>query len=258
MIRQTITAFRTLSILPLPGKDAKNLFSSIPVFSIVGFFMGIIFLVVYIPLRMLIPELSLISSIILVLITSAFTGGLHLDGFADVFDAFLSNKNKEETLKILKDSRIGTFGGLALIFNLLLKVSLTEYIFNYPDLILIIPFSFVFSRIAQGFVLITVPYVRDNTGTGFNYSAYLINNKLRIIILTTISLIVWYTAFGFVSGFLFVLFGLVSGIIPVVIFILICKKKIGGITGDCIGTVNELFEIMFVFTGIVLHLLNIF
>lgn len=258
MIRQTITAFRTLSILPLPGKNAKNMVSSIPFFSLVGFFMGVLFIAVFIPLRLFIPDLSFISSIIVVLLCSVFTGGLHLDGIADIFDAFLGGRTKEEILKILKDPRLGTFGVLAVVFDLLLKISFTEYIFKNPELILIIPIGFIFSRIAQGYILISVPYVRDSNGTGFHYSAYLINNKVRIIILTTVGLLIWYIACGFVSGFLFILCGLVTGILSVLIFILVCKKKIGGITGDCIGTVNELFEIMFVFTGIVLHYLNIF
>ncbi|WP_041721009.1 adenosylcobinamide-GDP ribazoletransferase [Alkaliphilus metalliredigens] len=50
------------------------------------------------------------------------TGGLHLDGLGDTFDGLYSNRNKETILEIMKDSRLGTNGVLAMVFILLLKL----------------------------------------------------------------------------------------------------------------------------------------
>lgn len=258
MLKPLVTAIRTLTILPVPGKDTEDLASSIPFFPFAGFIIGIVFTGLYIALKILIPDLLFINSVILVLATTILTGGLHLDGIGDVFDAFPGGKSKEKILKILKDSRLGTFGMLAVFFDLFIKISFTQYVFKYTELILIIPFSFIFGRVAQGIILISVPYARDSKGTGFHYSAYKKTKKVLFFIFVIISFIFWYVLTGFISGFLFILIPLIAGLLSFFIFILICKRKLGGITGDCVGAVNELFEITFVLSCIILHYLKIF
>ena len=56
------------------------------------------------------------------------TGGLHLDGLGDTFDGIYSNRSRERILEIMKDSRLGTNGALAIILVLLLKVALIHSI----------------------------------------------------------------------------------------------------------------------------------
>jgi len=64
--------------------------------------------------------MSVVASIVL-------TGALHEDGFADTADGFLGGRDREERLAILRDSRHGTYGVLALILSMLLRVAaLTE------------------------------------------------------------------------------------------------------------------------------------
>jgi len=67
------------------------------------------------------------AALISVVASIALTGALHEDGFADTADGFLGGRDREERLAILRDSRHGTYGVLALILSMLLRVAaLTE------------------------------------------------------------------------------------------------------------------------------------
>ena len=63
-----------------------------------------------------------ISAIVITLIEVLTTGGLHIDGLGDTFDAIYSNRDKERILEIMKDSRLGTNSLLAIMFLILLKI----------------------------------------------------------------------------------------------------------------------------------------
>jgi adenosylcobinamide-GDP ribazoletransferase len=61
-------------------------------------------------------------ALLVVLILTTLTGGLHLDGLADTADALSAGNDRERVLQILRDSRIGSFGAIALIFVIVMKV----------------------------------------------------------------------------------------------------------------------------------------
>ena len=67
------------------------------------------------------PISSLLGDALILTIWIWLSGGLHLDGFADSVDGFLGGHNKEEILKIMKDSSTGAKGVVALVSLLLLK-----------------------------------------------------------------------------------------------------------------------------------------
>jgi adenosylcobinamide-GDP ribazoletransferase len=50
------------------------------------------------------------------------TGGLHLDGLTDCFDGMLNASSRERRLEIMKDPRLGTFGGIGVFLAILLKI----------------------------------------------------------------------------------------------------------------------------------------
>lgn len=64
-----------------------------------------------------------VGAVAYVLALVLLTGGFHLDGLADTCDGIFSARSRERMLEIMKDSRLGTFGGLALVFSILIKVS---------------------------------------------------------------------------------------------------------------------------------------
>ena len=74
---------------------------------------------------LLVPYNKLVASFLALLVTIILTGGLHIDGLSDTFDGFMACKDKEETMKIMKDSRIGVFGVLSIILLLIFKFILS-------------------------------------------------------------------------------------------------------------------------------------
>lgn len=92
-------------------------------------------------------------------ISALVTGAFHEDGFADTTDGFGGGWTKEDVLRIMQDSRIGSFGALGLVLLILLKiqaVSLIELAWVGPTLIL----ASAFSRFISTTFVFTHTYVR--------------------------------------------------------------------------------------------------
>ena len=131
LIRVFVTALRTLTIIPVPGKDTDKFYLSIIFFPFIGAFLGAVYFGLNYLLETFMPQLALLNAGFLLLALTVLTGALHADGLADTADAFFSRKPKEKTLEILKDSRLGTFGTAALVFDFLLKFILYYFINNF-------------------------------------------------------------------------------------------------------------------------------
>ena len=89
-------------------------------YPVVGLIIGLIDMVVYLLVCQILPE---IYGIIFALLANFFvTGAFHLDGLSDTADGIYSARTRERMLEIMKDSRIGTNGGIAMCFDIMLKV----------------------------------------------------------------------------------------------------------------------------------------
>lgn len=86
-----------------------------------------------------------LTAFVLVLLSAALSGGLHLDGWADTGDAYFSYRERDKRLEIMGDPRIGAFGTMALLFLLLGKlVVLTDLISRgglVPAFVVFVPFA---------------------------------------------------------------------------------------------------------------------
>lgn len=175
---------------------------------------------------------TMIASFISLLVTIVLTGGLHLDGLADTFDGFFSNRGKKEILEIMQDSRIGAFGVLALILLVFFKYIL---ILNTLRLPLVLILSFANSRWIISWIISTKkPSKADGLGRMFNNS-----NPKKLVILSGIIYIIILFAIN------------IKYIIPLIINFLLAQyiscisyKKIDGLTGDVYGCIIELGETM--------------
>ena len=165
------------------------------------------------------------------------TGGLHLDGLADTADGLGGGRTPEETLFIMKDSRVGAFGVISLILGLVLKFSLflslaTHYprgrspaalpdnqplVHGAPGLSL--PLRPGGRRPGQAMTLGVSPRVLS----GASFSA----GALALLILGAPGL-----GLGIAAGALVWLGSLYF------------QRRLGGITGDILGATNEVVEIM--------------
>jgi adenosylcobinamide-GDP ribazoletransferase len=233
MIRTMISAMRTLTAVPVPGKECEKIEDSLYAFPLVGALLGILLWVsAKIPLPVVVLAAFLLAA------QTLLTRGFHLDGISDAADGFGGGYTKERSLEIMKDSRIGAFGAMALMLTLLLKFTLFIALLNAECFSGIFA-AMVISRTAQVFQCVTLPYARPS-GTA---AASVQNARPRhlAVALTLCALLL------LPAGLRFLLL-LPAGLLCAYWWGLYCRRRVGGITGDLLGATNELVEIT-VLTG---------
>ena len=179
---------------------------------------------------LLAPYNLMIASFLSLLATIILTGGLHIDGLSDTFDGFFSNKDKEKTLEIMRDSRVGAFGVLSIVLQILFKFIL---ILNIPNLPIALALSFANSRWIMSLMMCNKKSARSNgLGKMFNDT-----KPKKIVILSGIIYITILVVLD------------IKYIIPLIINFLLAEwisyiscKKIDGVTGDVYGCMAELGE----------------
>ena len=256
-----ILLFKFMTRLPIPMNpefDSKELGKSMKFFPVVGIVIGLIlYLVYYIGAKFIMSSYLLAG--IVVTTEVILTGALHLDGLADTFDGIFSYRSKQKMLEIMKDSRLGTNGGIVLILYFLLKIML---IAGINDMSLGFIGNIMGVKSAVGAVLIVTPVLaRINSVLNCTVSPYakasgsakeFVDNtdKNGLLIATAIGLL-----FAAIVGC-----GIMKVLNPVhlinitavsmilgLYFAKLMEKKIGGITGDTLGAVLELSEIVILF-----------
>ncbi|MEW6532201.1 MAG: adenosylcobinamide-GDP ribazoletransferase [Thermodesulfobacteriota bacterium] len=124
MLRSFEVALAFLTIFdphPKTSPTVSDVGRSAWAFPVVGALMGLLLVVVR---WFCAPYFSpLLVAILLVALWMVLTGGLHIDGWTDCWDALAAAVPPERRLEILKDSRLGTFGALGLVLLLALKAA---------------------------------------------------------------------------------------------------------------------------------------
>lgn len=235
-MKTLISALRTLTALPVPGRDCEKQEDSLYAFPVAGALLGgLIWLAAQTPLP------TAVLAAFLLTLQTLLTRGFHLDGIADAADGFGGGYTKERALEIMKDSRIGVFGALALGLTLLLKFTLFQALLQEraPSGIFA---AMVIARTAQVFQCVTLPYARPD-GTA---AAVVQNARARHLTVALILCVLLLLCAGFCSLPL-----IAAGLLAAFLWGRYCKKRVGGITGDLLGATNELVEIT-VLTGALL------
>jgi adenosylcobinamide-GDP ribazoletransferase len=117
-------ALRFLTILPIPGlppASEASIGRAIAFFPLAGVVVGALLAGLGLAAGALWD--ANVRPVVLVVAWGVITAGLHLDGLSDTFDAVMSWRPRERKLEIMKDSRIGAMGALALIAVLALKAT---------------------------------------------------------------------------------------------------------------------------------------
>ncbi len=125
MLRRFFIALQFMTRFPVPRTEATakdDLGKAAAFFPLVGIIVGLSAALAFVLLHRVLP---LPASVLGAMMVASFlTNGLHEDGFADVFDGLGGGWSKEQALRIMRDSRIGVYGVLALIFLVLSKLQL--------------------------------------------------------------------------------------------------------------------------------------
>ncbi|WMT82727.1 Adenosylcobinamide-GDP ribazoletransferase [Terrisporobacter mayombei] len=217
---------------------------SIVYFPLVGFVIGLIsFIIGSLAIQIFDP---FITSIIIVAGEVILTGGLHIDGLGDTFDAIYSNRDKERMLEIMKDSRLGTNSLLAILFLVLIKIGLLNSAIN-SNLMCLIIFMPMISRLGV-IVMLYKTVTPRKVGMGNIFIGKATKGMFITAILYTIVILVVISKFVFLSTTLNIIKLLLS-IVAVMLFDYLFKnhiyKKIDGVTGDILGCTIELGELIF-------------
>jgi adenosylcobinamide-GDP ribazoletransferase len=229
-MKHLISAFQFLTIIPLGKPQELDASKTTPCFPIVGLGIGLII--------MLADHLFLklwpvgIASLLDILLLAILSGGLHLDGLGDTADGLFSHKSPERALAIMRDSRIGAMGLLAIVFVLAIKwASLQAVAYHRAIYLLTIP---AYSRGAMMFGIKFLSYGRPEGGVGTDF----FSRKPPLVALTSILLPALISLWlGYPALRLNALFVLLTALI-----LLYFKRRLGCITGDMLGAMAEVEE----------------
>ncbi|RQD78647.1 MAG: adenosylcobinamide-GDP ribazoletransferase [Candidatus Syntrophonatronum acetioxidans] len=217
--------------------EEGDLINSLYYYPLIGFIIGILLVLVN---SLLVSYLPLgARSVVLLTIIVFVSGGLHLDGFMDTMDGICSGKDRERSLEIMRDSRVGAFGVLGLVLILLLKLTFLQNISGQAlnSALLVMP---VASRWTVVVNMTMASYARQDFGLG---KVMIDNAGWKEVLVTMIfTLIISVYLLGFQALSLLLLLLIFTWFWSVFL-----KGKIGGLTGDTLGALLEMSEVLVLF-----------
>lgn len=222
----------------------EDFHKSIVYFPLVGFVIGILLYITgIVSIQVFDP---FIVSILITLASVVLTGGLHIDGLGDTFDAIYSNRDKDRMLEIMKDSRLGTNSLLAILFLVLMKIGFIYSLINSGYLWTVI-FMPTVARLGVMVMMYKTVTPRKN-GMGNLFIGKASKSMFIIATIYTVVLISSVGKFVFAADYIMIV-KIIGSIIYVMIFANLFKKhiykKIDGVTGDILGCTIELSELLF-------------
>jgi len=164
---------------------------------------------------------------------------LHLDGFMDVCDAILSRRDKEEKLRILKDSTIGAFSVISLIILFFLQFGGVYSILEKSAPIYILILIPIVSRSSVAYFLLSRTTIKESTlGTYFKKGT---NSKDTVIMIVSL-LIMYIISFVSLGEYGILLVSVI--ILGITWAVEKCKREFGGISGDVAGFALVIGEVI--------------
>lgn len=236
-MRSLLAALQFLTVLPVPARLDESDFGRAPYwFPAAGLVVGWLAGTGCVVLEWMGIQGPLLP-ILTVAMLAAWSGGLHLDGLADMADGFLSARPKERVMEIMRDSRIGTMGVLALFLVLAVKVfalgGLTEPMRG--RMLLLAP---LLGRASLVIAMRVLPYARAS-GEGGLATVFSRNRPISMTLVAVLSMV----------GGAILLLGLRGGVVCLastglaILFIAWWSwRRIGGFTGDTLGATSEVVE----------------
>ncbi|ANB60758.1 adenosylcobinamide-GDP ribazoletransferase [Anoxybacteroides amylolyticum] len=228
-------ALQFLTVFPL-GKEVtweeKTARWSVRMFPVVGLVVGSVQALVYwLFLQTSVSPLFL--ALFLLFFSIFLSGGLHADGWMDVSDAFFSYRDKERRLDIMKDSRVGAFAVLSIIFLLSFR-----FVFFYETIGHVVPIVFIaipfFSRSFMSLLLLYGKLAKP-TGMAAAFREHVTKSDARFIIFLLSIGIASFVAIRPVETIVLALGAVFSWLSARSFY----ERQFGGITGDMLGAFVE-------------------
>jgi len=235
-MRLLLIAFQFLTIIPLPVTlrcEQEDLGHSTSFFPVVGFAIGGLLAGVD---WLISPCIARpLCDALLIALLALVTGALHLDGLADVCDGLAARGGRERFLAVMKDSQVGAVGAVGLVLGLLLKWQALAAVpagFKWQALLL-------FPALARFGQVLTMAGARHARQDGLGVAIARGTGGTALVL-----------AFATAASAGYYLLG-IKGIIALAAVSLFAiagrtffQRKLGGLTGDTIGCISELNEIL--------------
>ena len=267
LIREFLLAVQFFTRIPVTGALAEwvgfspaMLRASAAHFPGVGVLVGAVAAGVYALLAALLPATPyapLVAAVLSTVFTVLLTGGFHEDGLADVADGLGGSYDKARALEIMKDSRVGAFGSMALVLTLLAKVALVALLGSVdgiPDGWDEAPFKawYVCSALFAGHVvsrtlplllIYWLPHVGDSAASKSKPLADQISFRSLLIAFLWCFMALAFVLLALEAIDLIVACSL--SFIALLYMHRLFKRRLQGFTGDCLGATQQVCEITF-------------
>ncbi len=247
-LKELVAAIRFLSIIPVPGKffdteeEDADMIIGAAYFPFVGLLLALLLLALLLATSPFLPPLVL--SGVIVAAQVVLTGGLHMDGLMDSSDGLFGGGSPQRRLEIMRDSRVGSFGVLAGGCVLLLKFAVFATLRVHllgQAVLMVLP-------VARWAMILTVslfPSARP-TGLGAAFRRTLSTSRLVVAGITALIVVL-------VVGHLVGLLLLFVGSLAAVATGAWATRRLGGLTGDSYGAIEEVAEVVMLLLIVALH-----
>ena len=267
LLREYLLAVQFFTRIPITGRLAEwagfspeLLRASAGHFPGVGLVVGAVAAAAYAVINALLPDTHftpLVAAVLSTIATVLLTGGFHEDGLADVADGLGGSYDRERALDIMKDSRVGAFGAMALVLALLCKIALLALLGSVDGVptgweeaplstwyvCAALVAGHVVSRALPLLLIAWLPHVGDTAASKSKPLADQIAARSLAVAF------IW----------LFIALALVLTVLDAMNLIVACsfsviallwmgrwfKRRLQGFTGDCLGAAQQVCEIAF-------------
>jgi adenosylcobinamide-GDP ribazoletransferase len=229
-MKNLFAAIRFITILPAGRSEHFDAMGMVPWFPVAGLLLGALLAVFDLAAARLWPVSAV--SILDVILLAILTGAFHLDGLGDTADGLFSHRPRERILEIMKDSRIGVMGVVAVVSVLAVKwAGINGLGTNRTALLVLVP---AYARCGMLFGMRALDYGRPQGGTGLAFfsRALRLRDFWALIPLGVVPLALGLPVLTLAIGFAAITAALVA----------YYRRRLGCVTGDMLGAMAEVTE----------------
>jgi adenosylcobinamide-GDP ribazoletransferase len=189
------------------------------------------------------PFAPLVAAVLSTIATILFTGAMHEDGLADVADGLGGSHDRQRALEIMKDSRVGSYGALAITLALMVKVSLLALLGSVDTraLCAALVLAHVLSRAWPLLLIRWLPYVGDDHGTKSKPMADAIGTPALVGAFLWVAVVC--IAVAALQGPTYLIAPVLASALALAWIARLFARRLQGFTGDCLGATQQVCEI---------------
>lgn len=250
MIDSLILYFQFFTRIPIPvavDEPEEKMRSGIRFFSLFGLMIGLLEAIVYWPLQYLLSPS--IAWIVILFFDVMLTGGFHLDALSDMADGLFSSRKREHMLEIMKDSRVGSNGVLAIVFYYLMLVF--SFLVLLPSLsiqlqaVIVLLLNLV-GKNGISLLFYQMQYAGNNPhGLGTTFLNVKNQNVIICQLISFCTLLLFLGRIGIVC--------FVTNILAALLYRKLVLSKVGGFNGDTLGACSPISQEVFLLTLILMR-----